>query len=322
MKLTIVVPRYKEQFDVCHYLLDSLAIQRGCDLNEFEVLICNDGQDELKIPREYPFKIRQLCLEHRGVSATRNSGMDAAETPYIMFCDADDMFLNNYGLHLVFNSIEKDPDIIVPAFVEEQPHDGKWVIIQHQNDDCTFVHGKVWKKQFLVDNNHRFDESLTIHEDGYFVCIAMTIAKKIERITTPYYLWRWNETSVVRHDHDAFVLKTYKNVIDSRLAISKGLKERNLEKEFNTAVAKTITDCYYDFQFGDFRNPKYEPYAKKAAAEVRRYWNVYKEDFKKIPEPMIAECVHISRVNAYKKGFKLEKETLKNFINRVCEGKP
>lgn len=320
--LSIVVPHYKETWETCHYLFDSLAIQRGCDLKDIEVVIVNDGGNELKVDRDYPFTIRQINKEQSGVSATRNRGLDEAKGEYVMFCDCDDMFLNMYALHLYIDAFPQKPNVIVPQFIEEQPKDGKWVIIQHDNMDCTFVHGKAFLKEYLISNNIRFDENLTIHEDSYFICMAMTCSGgNIKRMTTPTYLWRWNEKSVVRNDHEAFVLKTYKDVAKTRMALCRDLKARNFEKDYMTAVVKTVTDFYYDFQYGDFRNDKYKLLQRKAAENVRMFWAIYKDDFKKAVPDMIAECVRISRDNALRKGFRLEKETLKDFIKRVCEGK-
>lgn len=322
MKVTIVVPHYKEDWETCHFLFDSLTIQRGIDFNDFDVCIVNDGRQELNIEKEYPFKITQITPKSHGVSGARNCGLDAAEGEYVMFCDCDDMFLNAYGLFFIFKCIDKEsPDAIVSPFVEEQPYQGSWVLIQHDNKDCTFVHGKAFRKGYLNEVGHRFDESLTIHEDGYFTSIALTLTQKVARVTTPVYLWRWNEKSTVRSNHSMFVLKTYKNVIDGRIAMGNNLKKRGLEKEFYTTVTKTISDCYYDFQFGDFRNKDNAELIRNAEKQVQRYWRKFGEDFKKAPEPMIGEVIALARQNAYQKGFRLEKETLKEFIKRVCEGK-
>ena len=322
MVLSIIIPHFKETWETCHWLFDSIAIQRGCDLNDIEVLIVNDGGNELKISRDYPFSIRQINKEQSGVSATRNRGLDEATGDYVMFCDCDDMFLNNYALHLYIDSMDKGFNVIVPQFIEEQPKAGKWVIIQHDNMDCTFVHGKAFLRKYLIDKNIRFDDTLTIHEDSYFVCLAMTLSENnVKRMTTPTYLWRWNEKSVVRNDHEAFVLKTYSHVIKVRMAMAKEMKRRGLEKEYMTTVVKTVTDCYYDFQWGDFRNDKFKSLQHKAINNVQMFWAIYKDDFKAAKPEMIAECVRISRDNAIRKGFLLEKETLKDFIKRVCEGK-
>jgi len=150
----------------------------------------------------------------------------------------------------------------------------------------------------------------------------MTLSENnVKRMTTPTYLWRWNEKSVVRNDHEAFVLKTYSHVIKVRMAMAKEMKRRGLEKEYMTTVVKTVTDCYYDFQWGDFRNDKFKSLQHKAINNVQMFWAIYKDDFKAAKPEMIAECVRISRDNAIRKGFLLEKETLKDFIKRVCEGK-
>ena len=65
----------------------------------------NDGSDVI-IPdsffEKYSFKIDYYLSEHKGVSQIRNQCLAAATADYVMFCDADDMFLNNCGLYLIF----------------------------------------------------------------------------------------------------------------------------------------------------------------------------------------------------------------------------
>lgn len=65
----------------------------------------NDGSDTIlsdNFLNSYPFKIDYYLSEHRGVSAMRNQCLIAAEADYVMFCDADDMFMNICGIYLIF----------------------------------------------------------------------------------------------------------------------------------------------------------------------------------------------------------------------------
>ena len=50
-KLTLVVPHYKEPFEILKYLLDTIECQKGIDRNDFDVCIVNDG-DEVILDEE------------------------------------------------------------------------------------------------------------------------------------------------------------------------------------------------------------------------------------------------------------------------------
>ena len=99
MTLDLIVPHYKEPWETCRYLFDSIALQRGISFNNIKVIVVNDGDcllDE-SVFSNYPYRIEYLVKEHGGVSAARNYGLDYSEADYVMFCDIDDGFLSNYG---------------------------------------------------------------------------------------------------------------------------------------------------------------------------------------------------------------------------------
>jgi glycosyltransferase involved in cell wall biosynthesis len=171
MKLQILIPQYKETEEIIKPMLDSLVVQQSVDFKEFGVIIVNDGTDvklSTDFLKSYPYQIDYYQAPHRGVSATRNTCLDYASADYVMFCDADDMFLSACGLYLIFREIDAGFDTLSCKFVEEgRTADGTVVYINKEND-CTFVHGKIHRRQYLIDNDIRWDPNLTIHEDSYF----------------------------------------------------------------------------------------------------------------------------------------------------------
>ena len=56
----------------------------------------------ISVSKSFPFEIKYIFNEHKGVSAARNRALDEASAEYVMFCDADDMFYNMCGLNLIF----------------------------------------------------------------------------------------------------------------------------------------------------------------------------------------------------------------------------
>ena len=172
MKLQILVPQYREDDEIIRPLLDSIAIQQNVPFDEIGVVICNDGSDvhlSETLLEAYPFDIQYYLGPHRGVSATRNACLDHATADYVMFCDADDMFFNACGLWILFREMTTGFDSLVSVFIEETrvPGTGEVTYINRQQDS-TFVHGKVHRRQYLLDRRIRFNNTLIIHEDSYF----------------------------------------------------------------------------------------------------------------------------------------------------------
>ena len=322
MKLDIIVPHYRESWEVCRYLFDSIALQRGLPMENIRVIVVNDGDCLIDSEhfKDYPYKIEYLVKEHGGVSAARNYGLDHSDADYVMFCDIDDGFLNNYGLHLVFSAMQEGFDYCVSNFVEETySKDNTMTIVRHDKD-LTFMHGKIYRRQFLVDQNLRFDPAMTLHEDGYFNMLVFVVTKHegVQKyIDTPFYLWRWNDNSVVRSDKKDFVLKTYDSVMQTRIGICNQLRERGYEDEYRTAVCMTVCNSYYDFQKDSYRISANQKHIRKAEKAFKHYCDLFGKVFNDCTNGEIAEIARAARETAYKNGFLFERETLRQFINRI-----
>lgn len=286
MKLQILVPQYKETDEVIKPLLDSIAIQQSVSFDDVGVVICNDGSDVfLTEPflKSYPFRIDYYKEPHRGVSATRNACLDHADADYVMFCDADDMFYNACGLWIVFREMQNGFDTLVSLFVEEtRTPDTKEIVYVNHETDSTFVHGKIHRRQYLIDNNIRFNDKLTIHEDSFFNILCQNIGKDVKYCQTPFYLWKWRDDSVCRHD-PKYILKTYNNMIDSNDAlIDEFLSRGNLEKAaFFTAYM--VFDAYYTMNKPEWINQENQIYRKKTEKRFSVWFKKHKDMWEGVP---------------------------------------
>ena len=325
MKLEIIIPHYKEPWDVCWYLFNSLAMQRNVPWDEIGVIVVNDGDDPTLDDVDwsaYPFRVRYMKKQHGGVSAARNYGLDHSEAEYIMFCDIDDGFLNNYGLHMLMSAVAEGFDYLIGAFAEEaQSTDNKTIALVGHHGDMTFVHGKMYRKEFLTKYNLRFDEEMTIHEDGYFNALVYSTAKvekaKIKKIDTPFYLWCWNNNSVVRSNKEDFVLKTYPKLIQTRTGLSRQLKERGYQEEYETAVCLTVLNSYYDHQKSSYLQAKNCRYRQISEKAFKAYWDEFKKTFYDQTNAKISELAKAARETACQNGLLMENETLKEFLKRI-----
>lgn len=286
--LDILVPQYQETQDVVKVLLDSIAVQQGISFDDIGVIIVNDGAIgtdgylPTKFLRSYPFHIEWHTHEHKGVSATRNACLDYSTAEYVMFCDADDCFISGVGLYRVLGEIKAEhPDSIFSKFYEEtrHPETGEPIFIVHSMDS-TFVHGKIHRRQFLIDKNIRWNENLLVHEDSYFNVQCQRLADNLRYCNEPFYLWRYRANSICRHDED-YILKTYAKLLDSMDALVSNFVDRGeaaLAQEYATAA---IYDAYFTLNQGKWLSVNNEEYRKEVerrfAGFYSKYWGMLNE---------------------------------------------
>jgi len=322
MKLQILIPQYKETDEIIKPLLDSIAIQQSVDLkNEVGVIIVNDGSDVYltdEFLASYPFKIEYYKEEHRGVSGTRNSCMDHSTADYVMFCDADDMFYNACGLYIVFREMDKDPfDSLISNFTEETRHPETHEIVYANHEmDSTFVHGKVHRRQYLIDNNIRWNQSLTIHEDSYFNILTQRLSDNVKYSPMPFYLWKWRDESVCRHD-PKYILKTYNNMIDSNDALVDEFIKRGKMDEAKFYVVFIVFEAYYMMNKPEWINQENKEYRDATELRFAKYYKKRKPLWDEVPieEKMVAS--NNVRTRLVCEGMLMEEITIEDWLDKV-----
>jgi glycosyltransferase involved in cell wall biosynthesis len=323
-RLQILVPQYKETEDIIKPLLDSIEVQQGVDIiNDVGVIIVNDGTDvhlSQEFLSRYSFPIEYYLNEHSGVSATRNKCLDYATADYVMFCDADDMFYNACGMYIIFREIENGGfDSLVSSFIEENrlPNENKPFYINHEIDS-TFVHGKVHRRQFLIDNNIRWNNNLTIHEDSYFNCLCQRLAKELKYSQTSFYLWRWRDGSVCRHD-SKYILKTYNNMLDSNDALVQQFLDRGRKEDAMYYSVGMIYDAYFTMNKEEWLNQENKEYRYATERRFKEYWLKYKYLHDSIPNDVKVQVIMGIKNRMYMEGMVLETLTFNEWIRQVEE---
>lgn len=323
MKLQILVPQYKETDEVIKPLLDSIEVQQNVDLkNDVGVIIVNDCTDVLisdELLSRYSFPIQyHRNKEHKGVSSTRNAALDYATADYVMFCDSDDMFYNACGLYIIFREIQNGGfDSLVSAFVEESrnPETKEPIYINHDMDS-TFVHGKVHNRKYLLDNNIRWNDALTIHEDSYFNCLCQRLAGELKYSQTSFYLWRWRDESVCRHD-PKYILKTYNNMLDSNTALVDELLRRGRQQDAMFYAVGMIYDAYFTMNKDEWLNQENLEYRHATEYRFKEYWLRYKYIHDQISKDVKASIIMGIKNRMYGEGMILETQTFNEWIKEI-----
>lgn len=224
MSLQILVNRYNEPEYIVARFLESIAMQiQACD---FEVVIGDDGSDvplSASITEWYPFT-RIIEYPHRGVCATRNALLDQSTADYLMFCDIDDTFTSTIGLNAVSNAMATKCDVFTSTFlIESRDKDGNFRDFVRMHEDVYFIHGKAFRREYLIENGIRWADEMVTNGDEVFLWQAMYMTPNIVYSREPFYAWRWNPNSVCRSEQDHFEksytksLRSYELLIDTLL---------------------------------------------------------------------------------------------------------
>ena len=320
MKLQILVPQYNETDEVIRPLLDSIAIQQSIKMEDVGVIIVNDGSDVFLTEdflNSYPFEIKYFKEPHRGVSATRNACLDHATADYVMFCDADDMFLNVCGLWIIFREMETGFDSMVSVFVEESrnPETKETVYINHDMDS-TFVHGKVHRRGYLQKMKIRFNDNLTIHEDSYFNILCQNLSQNVKYCQSPFYLWKWRDESVCRHD-PKYILKTYRNMLDSNDALIDEFLSRGMQDKAAFFTAFMTFDAYYTMNKPDWIDQENQEYRNSTEIRFAEWFRKHKDLWENLPMNDRMVISNQIRSRSIMEGMRMEAITIDAWLKHI-----
>ena len=227
--LNIIIPTYKAK-DTLPKALDSLVSQTK---SMFLITIVQDCDDEdySNIISEYRNRGLHISLlktpENSGAGVARQFGIDnLVNVDYCMFLDADDMLMPRAVEVLYTEAKKNDADLISSDIYVERGH----ALGEHW--DCekmpiTWCHGKIYKLNYLKNNNIRFLPNIRYNEDSYFNLVAVNSTKKKFMVKEITYLWRDNKNSVTRlgRDIEEFFKKSWIQYIDGQIAGIKKIKE-------------------------------------------------------------------------------------------------
>lgn len=324
-RLQILTPHWKEEPSEMLPLLDSIALQQAVDFRDIGVIIVFDGEEATPLPEvewknKYPYDIQFLHVPHGGVSAARNAALDASTATYVMFCDADDMFFHMCGLNLIIReTLMGEFDTMTTMFIEEthEASTGLTMFIQHPQD-VTFIHGKVHRRKYLIDNDIRFDPKLKIHEDSYFNVLARTLTNRVKYHPTGIYLWRWRDKSICRED-PFYLQKTWPKLIDSSDALVDELSKRGAIERAQFHCGCMIFDTYYALNTPKWKLPENKKYRYAAEKRLKEYLKKHKSKWDAASEAEKVAWSQTLRERYLKEGMTMESISFTQWLKHIEE---
>ena len=323
MKLQLLIPQYNETEEVMRPMLESISTQQGVDLkNDIEVIIANDGSD-VKLPLEFlgsfSYPIQYIQCEHSGLPGTRGHLFDAATADYVMFCDADDMFMSNLALYTILAYARRGFDALVCDFMEEviDRKTGTSIFFPHKKD-CTFVHGKIYRRQFLLDNHIVWHPDVKCHEDSGYNLLAIKVAKEVRFCQIPLYLWKWRDGSICRKD-PLYVLKTYTRMIYSNGWLVKDFLDRGMVEDAKFHACALMYGTYYMLNKPIWLDPMNAKYRCETEACFQEYYKKHRDLIRSIDPAVEKRIIQGTKRRVLKEGVILEQFTFEDWLKHIEE---
>lgn len=196
----IIIPAYNAK-ETIKRALYSIAIQKKIEKIKLTVYIINDGSDydykeEIEYFSKY-FNIKELKIDNNmGPGYARQFGIDNSYEDYIVFLDADDYLFSPYSIARLYSNINsRNDDLVISRFVRQ-----KGTCLIPSEIDYRWLHGKIYSRNFLEDNNIRFNP-IRINEDCGFNFLLKFHNPKVSTINDVTYVYAYNENSITRKDN-------------------------------------------------------------------------------------------------------------------------
>lgn len=291
-KISVIVPFYKAE-NYLRRCLDSIICQT---LQEIEIILVDDGSPDnsLAICEEYAQKdnrIKVISNKNRGLSYTRNAGLDIATGEFISFVDADD-WIESEMMGYLLEMIDGQNMYISSCGHRRDDTKGNTLLIKIKEPrqflnreealSIKYLDSFSWGKLFPAwlfrtgknsEPGIRFDEDIHHSEDLLFNCECMMQAKGMIYDTEPYYHYIQHSASL---RHVPFNAKQF-SALDARLkviALAKSIHHVKLEQEakcdYIDRAAYLLTNIYFE------KSAELNKwYVKKLRSAMRKYFYVY-----------------------------------------------
>lgn len=204
--VSVIIPVYNGE----QYVASCIENMLAQTYENLEIIVVNDGSTDHseKIAAAYPVKIITHSV-NRGLSAARNTGIDAANGEYIHFMDVDDSINTDFYKEMITAIIETDADMACCSMINEpKPHR---TVVLEKCELLTSTEEKLkatnvgrwgfsvrylYNTELLKHREIRFEEGRFI-EDLPFSLSAVFFSKSLVLVPTAVYTYILRDGSIM-----------------------------------------------------------------------------------------------------------------------------
>lgn len=261
MKVSIIIPIY----NVEKYIINCINSVINQSYRNIEVILVDDCGTDSSMEKvndfisKYNNDIKLILISHKknkGLSAARNTGLKSATGDYIFFLDSDDTIpYNSIELLVDKVNIYNNVDFVIGGIETFGNNKIKYPLTckEYINDRNTIINtythvkwnvmacNKLFRKQFLMDNNLFFKEGI-YHEDMDYTFRVAFKANSMACCYNVTYNYLIRDNSLTTH-------KSLKNYEDQILIIKTNFRYFN-DTDHDRTLDKDIICYFIDAIFG------------------------------------------------------------------------
>ena len=255
--VSVIIPTYNGEKRISR-TLNSIIAQ---DYENVEIILVDDVSTDntVKVARDVleksgrEFSIIQRT-ENGRQSASRNTGLKAANGKYVIFFDHDDMAEKNFVSSLLNEIENKNADLVFCGFKRFSEEKNKFIKLRpvklktkflfpeeyirawaEKKVSFTYIWICIFRKSFLDKNNIKFYERCYFGEDAEFMLKVVSASQKISFIREENYIHtvnneqQGNVNNFVRHGQNI-----YKQFYLSRLRIERYMRNKIKDEKLKT----------------------------------------------------------------------------------------
>lgn len=325
LKVSVIVPVYNAE----EYLSTCLKSILNQDLKDIEIICIDDGSEDNSYEILEKFSLddpRIICFhqDNKGVSYTRNKGIEMARGEYLCFVDADD-YIHPSQLSCSYkHAVENNADIVmfggktVPSVTwadrSLRVANGKYIdpfyVLFNIQGVRPFSVNKLFKTQLLKEKNIKFDLSLVLGEDQAFLFDIFPFATTIVALDKTFYYYRQNQNSAMAYWNKNIDSKVVEHLKIIKHVVKKWTEE-GFCKDHGLQLARWILQFVFrDLQFCqfNFRRSAYKEILEivfgltKAASlpeEEKKQISYMQEVICPLPNPKVSVIVPVYNAEEY-----------------------
>lgn len=251
--ISVIVPAY----NVGKYIYKTLKSIENQTFTGYELIVINDGSkdntlEQIKLFEAY-FKGDLVIIDqnNKGVSRSRNAGIEISRGKYICFIDGDDTVEPDY-LQLMYEKITADnsdmaycgyKEVLTDGSVYKRYSDrygygngimhGKTVLEKYlRGETYMYIWSIIFKRELIFSNNIRFRNDISYGEDQIFNFQALAKADKVSCVKKELINYLRHDSGTMQNLNN---LK-YLTILRSLYGLEKEFENNGESKEIISAL--------------------------------------------------------------------------------------
>lgn len=262
ISVSIIIPVYNVEpyIEEC---LQSVAAQTMTEGMEC-ILVDDCGKDcsvtlAEKFIKEYQGGISFRMVHHTkngGLSAARNTGIDAAKGEYLFFLDSDDTIVPTCIEHMFALAQKYDADLVqgyyhadlqwvndlpkkdIPSFSDDKKYIKRLML--DYNSNPLMAHNRLVRRSFVVENSLYFRNGI-VHEDDHWTFFLARHVRRMAFCKEKTYYYRSTPGSIMNQPNRQKEIHSYKirlkDFISNIDPVERGEQMRYIFDDFQLMVA-------------------------------------------------------------------------------------